>query len=55
MSTATPAQAMPSDAILAYIDDYIASGNEVEALARFAAKSGKSEPPADWTPRAQRK
>jgi hypothetical protein len=54
MSSATPPRAIPTD-VLAYVDDYIATGNEVEALGRYAAKTGKSEPPAGWTPRKTRK
>ncbi|HEX5123012.1 MAG TPA: hypothetical protein VFV97_07180, partial [Rhodanobacteraceae bacterium] len=55
MSTETPPRAMPTDAVLAYIDDYIATGNEVEALRRYASKAGRSDPPPGWTPRKTRR
>lgn len=55
MWTSARAQSMLSDDVLGYVDDYISTGQEVEALARYAAKAGKSEPPAGWTPRQSRK
>lgn len=35
----------------AYLDDYIRTGNEVEALERNAEGRGKTEPPANWKSR----
>jgi hypothetical protein len=34
--------------VTAYLDDSIATGDEVEALRRSAERLGKSEPPANW-------
>jgi hypothetical protein len=39
------------DALSRYLDDYTATGNEVEAMRLAAARAGKAEPPADWKSR----
>lgn len=33
-----------------YIDDYFATGREVEPLRRAMTRAGKLDPPADWQP-----
>ncbi len=33
-----------------YIDDYFATGSEVEAMRRAMTRAGKLDPPADWQP-----
>jgi hypothetical protein len=40
-----------SESVGAYLDDYLATGNQVEALERNAARLGKTEPPVNWKPR----
>ena len=50
--------AMPGEktgAISAYLDDYFASGNEIEALRLNAQRLGATEPPADWKSPAERR
>jgi hypothetical protein len=37
-----------SDEFDAYVNDYLASGSEIEAMRLAAARIGKAEPPADW-------
>jgi hypothetical protein len=34
-----------------YVAEFIASGNEIDALRHYAESRGKAEPPADWKPR----
>lgn len=36
-----------------YLDDFLATGSEFEALERMARRAGKLDPPADWQPRAR--
>lgn len=36
---------------MTYVDEFIASGNEIDALRHYAESRGKSEPPAGWKPR----
>ncbi len=38
-----------------YIDDYAASGNEIDALQRLLARAGKDEPPAGWQSPAEKR
>ena len=33
-----------------YVDAYLATGNEIEALRRMMTRAGKADPPADWQP-----
>lgn len=33
-----------------FIDDYLATGSEIEAMRRLMASAGKLDPPADWQP-----
>ncbi len=37
-----------------YVDDFVASGNEIEALRRMRARAGKENPPADWVSTAEK-
>lgn len=38
------------ESVVAYLDDYLATGDEVAALKRNAERRGKVEPPANWHP-----
>ncbi|HJT99366.1 MAG TPA: hypothetical protein VJ696_13700 [Rhodanobacteraceae bacterium] len=40
------------DSVTDYIDEFLASGNEIEALRHRAERLGKAEPPAGWKPGA---
>jgi hypothetical protein len=37
-----------ADAFDAYFNDYLASGNEIEAIRLLATRNGKAQPPANW-------
>lgn len=37
-----------------YVDDFMASGNEIEALRRTLMRAGKENPPADWASPAEK-
>lgn len=39
-----------STAIDAYFEDWLSTGNEVEAMRLAATRAGQAEPPADWQP-----
>lgn len=48
------ASGMEQGALLeTYIDDYLATGSEIDALQRRASRAGQAEPPADWKSAAE--